>query len=155
MAYVVLGAALTVGSLRVVPFSLGWRDALFGAFLLAAAAVGSSVRVRINEYVLLSAPSTVFVVVAAVLLGPVAAAVVGGVAGACLIPSPRPATTFYIGLGTLEGAAAGLAAHAVLPGAAWTGLGRLGRCRGLRGRDVDRRPGASCIASGGCRGARS
>ena len=123
VVYVVLGAALTVGSLRVVPFSLGWSDALFGAFLLAAAAVGASVRVRINENVLLSAPSTVFVVVAAVLFGPVAAAVAGGVAGACMLPSPRPATTFYAGLGTLEGAAAGLAAHAFLPGAEWTSLG--------------------------------
>ena len=123
VVYVVLGAALTVGSLRVAPFSLGWSDAPFSAFLLAAAAVGASVRVRINENVLLSAPSTVFVVVAAVLFGPVAAAVVGGVAGACMIPSPRPATTFYAGLGALEGAAAGLVAHAVLPGAEWTSSG--------------------------------
>ena len=122
-AYVVLGAALTAGSLRLVPFALGWRDIPFGAFLLAAAAIGSSVRVRINEKTLQGGPVIMFIVVTAVLLGPVAAAVVGGVAGAWGTPSPRAATTFYVGLGLLEGAAAGLVAHAVLPGAERTGPG--------------------------------
>ncbi len=118
-AYVVLGAALTVGSLRVVP-SARWSDALFGAFLLGlrrsgrACACGSTS----TSSSALPRPCSSSSPPAAGRLP----AVDGDVAGPAR-PVAWAGDDLLQGLGTLEGAAAGLAAHAVLPGAAWTNLG--------------------------------
>ena len=106
--------AATIAVVVAVPPELSARHLLFGLVRTAAATIAGGLRMNIDGRNTQSAPREPLVVAAAVVLGPAAAAVVGAFAGGRLLPSPRSAVVYYASVGTLQGIAAGVVAHAVL-----------------------------------------
>jgi diguanylate cyclase (GGDEF)-like protein len=109
-----LAVAATIAVAVVVPPELSARHMLFGLVLVAAAAFASGLRMIIDGSNTQSAPREPLIVCAAVVLGPTAAAIIGTLSGARLLPSPRSASVYYASAGALQGIAAALAARAVL-----------------------------------------
>jgi diguanylate cyclase (GGDEF)-like protein len=107
--FALTGAIVSATVSVVWPTPFAGRSIALTAVLTIAAVVSAGLSFRTATNNLQPAPTVIYVVAASVLVGPLAAIVVGAAAGARAMISPRPAQLFTASLGATQGAAAGIA----------------------------------------------
>jgi len=109
----VAGAGVSVVAILAVPPAGSRWSLLFTITLTLAAGIAGGQRIKLDERTLQPAPTLLFVVAAAIVLGPAAAIVVGAAAALGTSRTPIQSLVCHIALAAMTGASTGLVAHAV------------------------------------------
>jgi len=110
ICFALAGSGIAVAAIIAAPPRDSIRPLLFLAALILAAGIAGGQLIKLDQRTVQPAPTLVFVVCAAILLGPAAAIVVGLVAALATSRSPLPSLVFHLALAALTGASSGLVA---------------------------------------------
>ncbi len=113
-ASAVAAVGVASAAIAAAPPEPSTRSLLFAAALVAAAGIAGGQQIKVDERTVQPAPTLVFVVCAAILLGPAAAIVVGAAAAIGTSRSPLPSLVFHLALAAMSGASVGLVAREVV-----------------------------------------